>query len=500
MAQNSALPTYSAIYAFGDSLSDAGNLSIGTWAAGDTTPVSPPYYKQQYGILSGNVFSNGPTWVQNLSIALGLGALAPSLAGGTDFAYGGAETGSTPQNADLPAYAAVSLPAQLLEFQTREPSPSANALYTLSVGANDIDDILASPTLTAQQQTTDVNDAVANEIALVNHLIGDGAKNLLVLDVPDLGKIPEITEGLDDGSDTASAGYDAQASQLASEYNTALNSQLAAITGVNVPVVNTYTLLDDAIADPAAYGLTNVTTPVWDGNFTSASSGTLAATNTAEQDQYLFWDTYHPTETGQQAIANLAEQQLSGAPVLSVENTTTGQPVVANATPYTGPVSGLQQEYANITPDSLNIVATTPNWFIHSGSGEDAIAVSSGTNVLDGGAGSNFLTGGSGSDTFFVDDRAATAAIWSTVANFHANDAVTLWGMTQSAFTLSWLNGEGAVGYTGLTLTATAAGKPEVALTLAGFSTSDLTNGRLSLSFGTDPASGSSYMYIHANS
>ena len=55
--------------------------------------------------------------------------------------------------------------------------------------------ILATP-LTAQQQTADVNAAVANEIAFVNHLVGDGAKNLLVLDVPDLGKIPEITQGL----------------------------------------------------------------------------------------------------------------------------------------------------------------------------------------------------------------------------------------------------------------------------------------------------------------
>jgi phospholipase/lecithinase/hemolysin len=141
---SSSLPTYSAIYAFGDSLSDAGNLSISTSAVGVTTPVSPPYYKQQYGILSGNVFSNGPTWVQNLSIALGLATLAPSLAGGTDFAFGGAQTGSTPQNSNLPAYAAVSLPAQLSEFHTLEPNPSANALYTLSVGANDLDTILAT--------------------------------------------------------------------------------------------------------------------------------------------------------------------------------------------------------------------------------------------------------------------------------------------------------------------------------------------------------------------
>jgi phospholipase/lecithinase/hemolysin len=438
--------------------------------------------------------------VQDLSISLGLGTLAPSLAAGTDFAYGGAQTGSTPQNADEPEYAAISLPAQLSEFQTRVPTPSANALYTLSVGANDIDDILANTTLSAGQQTTDINAAVTNEIAFVNHLIGDGAKNLLVLDVPDLGKIPEITEGLDDGSDTASPSYDALASQLATEYNSSLNSQLATITSAKVQVVDAYTLLDNAIANPAVYGLTNVTSPVWNGSFTSASSGTLAATTTAAQNQYLFWDNYHPTEAGQQAIADLAEQQLSGTPVLTVGDTTVHQPVVAHGTPYTGPVSGIQQEYGNITADSLNIVATTPNWFIYSGSGEDGIAVSSGTNVVDGGAGSNFLTAGSGKDTFFIDDRNATAPIWSTVANFHANDAVTLWGITQSDFTLSWLNGAGAAGYTGLTLTATASGKPEAALTLTGFTQSDLTNGRLSISFGTDPASSSAYMYIHANS
>src|SRR5580704_8268945 len=186
MSQNSALPSYSAIYAFGDSLSDAGNLSVTTSAAGATKPVSPPYYKEQYGPITGNVFSNGPTWVQDLSIALGLGTLAPSLAGGTDFAYGGAETGTTPQNASDPEILAISLPAQIVAFQTEVPKPSPNALYTLSIGSNDVLDILASPSLTAQQQITDVDDAVANEIAFVKQLVTNGAKNLVVLGVPDL--------------------------------------------------------------------------------------------------------------------------------------------------------------------------------------------------------------------------------------------------------------------------------------------------------------------------
>jgi hypothetical protein len=194
---------------------------------------------------------------------------------------------------------------------------------------------------------------------------------------------------------------------------------------------------------------------------------------------------------------------LPPTPGLTVLDTTTSLPVAAVAQPYTGPVSGLTEQYVNVTTDSLNITATTPNWFIHSGSGEDAIAVNSGTNVLDGGTGSNFLTGGSGTDTFFVDDRAATADIWSTVVNFHAGDAATIWGVTPSDFNLSWVNGQGAAGYTGLTLHATDAGKPNASLTLAGFSQTDMADGKLTVSFGTTAASGgvagSTYMYVHAN-
>jgi hypothetical protein len=62
------------------------------------------------------------------------------------------------------------------------------------------------------------------------------------------------------------------------------------------------------------------------------------------------------------------------------------------------------------------------------------------------------------------------------------------------------MDGQGAAGFTGLTLHATAAGKPTASLTLAGFTSSDLSNGRLSVSFGTDPASGSAYLYVHSNS
>ncbi len=183
---------------------------------------------------------------------------------------------------------------------------------------------------------------------------------------------------------------------------------------------------------------------------------------------------------------------------LSVFDTTTDRALTATPQPYSGPVNGLTSEYITTTSDNLNVSASTPNWFIRGGSGNDAIQVSSGTNVLDGATGSNFLVGGSGDDTFFVDGRTPSIASWSTIANFHSGDAATVWGITPNDFGLTWADGQGTAGYTGLTLHAT----PTASLTLAGYTSADLASGKLSISFGTTPttsdAPGSSYMAIMA--
>ncbi|MBV9247810.1 MAG: S-layer family protein [Acetobacteraceae bacterium] len=183
----------------------------------------------------------------------------------------------------------------------------------------------------------------------------------------------------------------------------------------------------------------------------------------------------------------------------AITDMTTGQSSTTSGTVYSGPVAGLQKELVMPIADNLNVTAKVDGVFIHSGSGEDALQVHGGTNVLDGGTGSNFLVGASGFDTFFVDDRGPTADIWSTVVNFHAGDAATIWGVTPQDFALSWADNQGAAGYTGLTLHATASGQPTASLTLAGYSTADLSNGRLSVTFGFDGASGSSYMYVKAS-
>src|SRR5271166_5113143 len=125
--QASASPLYSAIYAFGDSLSDTGNLfdSIGLPA--------PPY--------SNGRFSNGPVWVEDLSQKVGLGPVTPSVEGGNDYAWGEATTGYS--GTLNPAAPVPTLADQVGQFLAKGSAPPS-ALYTFSIGANDLFQILES--------------------------------------------------------------------------------------------------------------------------------------------------------------------------------------------------------------------------------------------------------------------------------------------------------------------------------------------------------------------
>jgi hypothetical protein len=180
--------------------------------------------------------------------------------------------------------------------------------------------------------------------------------------------------------------------------------------------------------------------------------------------------------------------------------------------PYTGPVAGIKNEYINITTDNLNVSAVTPNTFIHTGSGMDAIDVSgashdtngtTGNNVLDGSTGTNFLTGGTGLDQFYVDERAASQDIFTTIRNFHSGDSATVWGITQADFTIK--EGDNVLpSAPGLdfAFTPKAAGGHNANLNIPGYATADLSNGKLAVSFGKTPdlpdLPGSNYMLIQA--
>jgi outer membrane lipase/esterase len=99
---------------------------------------------------------------------------------------------------------------------------------------------------------------------------------------------------------------------LASTYNQELVQGLQPVIaqyGLSVEIVDVFTLNNTIIANPSAYGFTNVTTPVWTGSFNNSTSGTLNATGAA-QNLYFFFDGEHCTAPGHQDIANLALSNL----------------------------------------------------------------------------------------------------------------------------------------------------------------------------------------------
>lgn len=290
---------YSGLYVFGDSLSDTGNVYLAT---GGLEPVSPPYSKGR--------FSNGNLWVQDVAASLGLGPVTPSLAGGNDFAVGGAQTGATDANVYTnanPFQQASDLTAQLKSYNARGLSAQPNALYSLWIGSNDVDALIAAVAagkLTAAQVPQDIGQAMGNIAAVVSGLAADGMKTLLALNVPDLSKTPDSIAATG-GSPTALAGIQA----LSAEFDLALQQtldQLATADGFKLTLIDTFSSIDAIVANKSAYGLTNVTGSCYTGGFTAAQPGTVCA----NPNQYLFWDGLHPTAAGHQLTADAVLAQV----------------------------------------------------------------------------------------------------------------------------------------------------------------------------------------------
>jgi phospholipase/lecithinase/hemolysin len=298
-----AAAAYTSIFAFGDSLSDAGNLFS---ESGGRIPLKP--------YVDGH-FSNGPTWVEDLSQMLGLGPMKPFLTStdGTNYAFGGAQTGTTdinPPNPSSPIH--IDFPDQVNAYDLLNPVPVKGALYTLDIGANDIMNALAEfvgGEISLPEVRTVVSQAEINTIDSVGTLFGLGARSLLFYEVPNLGLTPRF-----DGTALQSL-----ASGLAESFNVAVLKGLAGLKsdGLKVFTLDTYDLLGEIKKDPSGFGFMNVTDPCWTGGFTDPNSGALCSPNLDDQNQFLFWDEVHPTAAGHLLAAEFAVDALAAVPELS---------------------------------------------------------------------------------------------------------------------------------------------------------------------------------------
>lgn len=170
IATQAQAASFSTFYVFGDSLVDAGNVSAIT--GGTTPPAAAGYFQGR--------FTNGYDYTDLLSIAAFGTPTVASLAGGNNFAFGGARVVA---NADI----IPDLGLQLAAFNTRTGGiADPNALYILTLGGNDVF-ALGSGDI-GGVSPTDYANAVATQYADgVRYLNSLGAKNILVTGIPNGG-------------------------------------------------------------------------------------------------------------------------------------------------------------------------------------------------------------------------------------------------------------------------------------------------------------------------
>jgi phospholipase/lecithinase/hemolysin len=291
------IPQFDAFYVFGDSLADNGNILIQTKAMGMQPPV-PPSVTPHRTYFNGR-FSNGYIAFEYLWQRLSghkpgsPHGLKPSLAapfiqkpGALDFAFGG--TGTPYVDKTPGGFSSPGLKGQVELFRLallgRKPSP--RALYAVSTGSNDY-------RYDAFHVPMDPADVVRNIEDAIVSLYRLGARNVLVVDMPDFAKIPAY-------------GFDPMASFISRAHNDLLYlaiprlqarfPQLHLILVKLDPLLNDLTLrlmLEERIPLIEVYA-----------QATPGMSNCLAAPATCidmprflfnNRFGHIFWDVVHPT-------------------------------------------------------------------------------------------------------------------------------------------------------------------------------------------------------------
>jgi outer membrane lipase/esterase len=288
MPIGAAFGGYSDLFVFGDSLSDAGNNAIVLAPNVTPVPISGNDFIPTFPYASGR-YTNDGVWAQDVASTLGVAA-NPSLLGGTDYAFGAANTGPLTPNSlptGLLAPFPPSLETQVAFFLSQHGNAApAAGLYIVAGGGEDV--LQALRTINACNGSLGCIDAAihatvdafASNIGnIVAALQNAGAQHIVVWDVPDVGEAP-APRGL---------GISALATAIASSMNLALSNAIG--TDPNIELFDAFGLLNEVIADPIAFGLANVT-------------DACAQFIDCDPSQYLFWDGIHPTSAANPIIAD----------------------------------------------------------------------------------------------------------------------------------------------------------------------------------------------------
>ncbi len=327
MAQTVPPSPFTKTIFFGDSLTDGGYFR----------PLLTQMLGPNGAVIGQFTTNPGYVWSQHLASYYG-GDAAPAWTGNTtatptpgsgdNWAVGGARTGTSAAGG---LGFTPSMTAQYQAYLAAGNTIDPGALYSVWGGANDL--FYATGVFQAtlggggnQQQAQAaaqqvVGQAVAAQAGMIGALSAAGAQYILVPNVPDLGMTPSyISQG---------AAAQALGTSLTTAYNTALFGGLAS-ANVRVIPLDTFNFLREVVANPAEFGLANVTgtacsSAVQGGNslFCSPLSTVPGGANT-----YLFADGVHPTTAAHEALADFAISVIDGPRLIAVlphSATTTGR-------------------------------------------------------------------------------------------------------------------------------------------------------------------------------
>ncbi|MHA3079820.1 autotransporter domain-containing protein [Acinetobacter sp. ANC 5502] len=285
--------SFNNVVIFGDSLSDGGNFSL-----------------NQYSTQ--NRFTTNPGLTAAELVAEGVGTTtSPSVLSGSNYAWGGAGVVNS-------LYPVPTLQQQLaLYLGSTGGTANPNTLYEVWGGANDIFGLLETSGITQAQLITGTTTAANTELNLLSSLKQAGANYVVVYNLPNMGLTPSALE-----SGTTVAGYFTQLSQL---YNYNLSNGLDSLSasGLNIVPVNVYGLLSEVVANPAAYGFSNVTNEACGVGSSSVACGPAGSgapyTYAAGTNQsYLFADGVHPTTATHRLLAQAVLAELAAPGQMSL--------------------------------------------------------------------------------------------------------------------------------------------------------------------------------------
>lgn len=271
------------IVVFGDSLSDNGNLYE---YMKHQLPVSPPYFSGR--------FSNGPVWVEVLTKFYYPTSSSEHL---FDYAFGGAgvkegdgdDDGLFTLSREMDSY-----------FLSHNDKADEQSMYVVWIGSNNYLAVPDDP----DQALIDVEAGIQRAL---QRLVDKGAKHIMVVNVPALGRIP------------AARDFDAVdvLTYLSKHHNETLEKNVLNFqrrySDIQWIYLDINILFDEMMTYPEHFGFSNVTNTCYEESISSSSPKSVlkmvaSAKRKAKKsacDGFLFFDPVHPSA---EAHAIMAER------------------------------------------------------------------------------------------------------------------------------------------------------------------------------------------------